>query len=79
MKISKKHAISGLKWASFVVLSLVFLPPLLVGFLPVWADAQDLAAQDKRLMELCKAPANVELSRWLYEVDPKVKTDLMVV
>jgi hypothetical protein len=66
MKILKAHAISGLKWASLVVLSLVFLPPLLVGLLPVWADAQNLVAQDKRLIGLCKAPTNVELSRWLY-------------
>lgn len=66
MKILKIHAISGLKWAVFIVLSIVLLPPLLVGFLPVWAEAKTLVAQDKRLTELCKAPTSVELSRWLY-------------
>jgi hypothetical protein len=66
MKIFKTRAISGLKWALFVTLSLVFLPPLLVGFLPVWVEARNLTIQDKRLVELCKAPANIELSRWLY-------------
>ena len=66
MKTSKTRAVSGLKWALLIALSLIFLPPLLVGFLPVWEEAKNLTIQNKRLIELCKAPANVELSRWLY-------------
>lgn len=66
MKISKKAALSGVRWALFIALALVFLPPLLLGFLPVWPDAKDLSANDKRLLDMCKSPANVELSRWFY-------------
>lgn len=66
MNIAKKQVISGIKWAVFVTASLIFLPPLLVGFLPVWVDAKTLVSQDSRVTALCKAPATMELSRWLY-------------
>lgn len=66
MKISRISVISGIKWAALVALALVFLPPLLVGFLPVWAEAKNLAERDKRLQEVCGPPATVSLSRWFY-------------
>ena len=57
---------SGTKWAVFVTAALLFVPPVVVSWLPVWSDANDIASQDERLKIVCGENGKISLSRWLY-------------
>lgn len=66
MKISRKQIFNGFHWAVAVVFLLLFVPPLIAPWLPVWDAAQSLAAKDARVVTACGKPGSVVLSRWFY-------------
>ncbi|MDM0122590.1 hypothetical protein [Variovorax arabinosiphilus] len=66
MKTPRSITVSGLKWAAFIAVALLFLPPLLIGFLPVWEHAKKLAQSNEQLRGVCPSHASIKLSRWFY-------------
>jgi hypothetical protein len=56
----------GIKWGALVTAALLFVPPLVVSWLPVWTDATHIAMQDARLIAACGEHGQISLSKWFY-------------
>jgi hypothetical protein len=57
---------NGIKWGVVVVVALLFVPPVVVSWLPIWSDANGIAMQDERLKNACGKNGEISLSRWFY-------------
>lgn len=66
MKNSIQTIRNGVQWAVFVIFLLLFVPPIVVSWLPVWSTAQSLAMNDSNISIACGKPGKVTLSRWFY-------------
>lgn len=66
MKIKPKQIYNGIQWAVAVVFLLLFVPPLIAPWLPVWDAAYSLVEKDARVVTACGKPGSVTLSRWFY-------------
>ena len=55
-----------MRWAIAVTLLLIFVPPVVITWLPVWAEVNYLAAHDLKLTHGCEGETKIILSRWFY-------------
>ena len=64
--IEKLNAKNGFYISIFVLLALIFLPPVFVSSFEVWEIAHTLSSKNQDIVRACGKENQVNLSRWFY-------------